>query len=52
MLTITSGHPSSEYNLKRKLKAKLSPSNQIFEQPEEELMDFMEQKHHELKHIE
>ena len=40
VLPITSEHPSSEYNPERKLQENLSLSNQIFEQPEEELIEF------------
>ena len=32
VLNITSEHPSSEYNLERKLQDKIFPYNQIFEQ--------------------
>ena len=34
ILTITSGHPSSEYNFERKSQDNISPYNQSFEQPE------------------
>ena len=40
VLTITSEHPSSKDNFERKFQSKLSPSNQFFEQPEEELIEF------------
>ena len=40
LITITSEHPSYEDNFERKLQSKLSPSNQIFKQPEEELIKF------------
>ena len=40
MLTLTSEHPYSEDNFERKFQAKLSPYNQIFEHPEEELIGF------------
>ena len=33
VLTITSEHPSSEYNFERKPQDKISTSNQSFEQP-------------------
>ena len=35
VLTITSEHPSSEYNFEVKFQDKISPFNQSFEQPEE-----------------
>ena len=37
---IQNEHPSSEYNFKRKSQDKISPSNQGFEQPEDELIEF------------
>ena len=37
VLNITSEHLSSEYNFEKKFQDKISPSNQRFEQPEEEL---------------
>ena len=40
VLNLTSEHPYSEYNLERKFQSKLYPYNNIFEQPEEELIDF------------
>ena len=40
MLDITSEPPSSEDNLERKFQYNIPPSNQIFEQTEEELIDF------------
>ena len=40
MLIITSEHPSSEDNFERKFQSNISTSNQIFEQPEEELIGF------------
>ena len=47
VFNITSEHRSSEDNLESKLQSNLSPSNQNFEQPEEELIDFMEKRHQE-----
>ena len=41
MVTITSDTLSSEYCFETKLKAKFDKSDKIFEQPEEELMDFI-----------
>ena len=35
VLTITSEHPSYEYNFERKFHDKISPSNQGLEKPEE-----------------
>ena len=35
VLTITSEHPSSEYQFESKFKANIFPSNQVFEKPEE-----------------
>ena len=40
MLTIKSEHPSSEDQFERKSQNKISPSNKIFEQPEEEFIEF------------
>ena len=40
VLTITYDHPYSEYNFDRKFQDKISPSNQGFETPEEELIEF------------
>ena len=40
LLNITSEHPYSEDNFESKFQAKLSSSNQFFEQPAEELVDF------------
>ena len=45
VLTFTSEHPSSEDNFESKFQTNLSPTNQIYEQPEEKLMNFMEQQH-------
>ena len=52
VLNITSETPSSEDFLETKLQDKFNKSDQNFEQPEEELIDFMEQQHQELKQIE
>ena len=40
VLTINYEHPSTEYNFERKSQDKISPSNQSFEKPEEELIYF------------
>ena len=40
VLTLTSEHLSSEDSFDRKFKAKFYPYNQIFEQPEEYLIEF------------
>ena len=45
VLTLTSKTSSSEDCFETKLQSKFDKSDQIFEQPEEELMDFMEQYH-------
>ena len=45
MVTITSETLSSEDCFETKLQAKFDRSYQIFEQAEEELMDFIEQQH-------
>ena len=42
VLTITSEHPSSEYNFESKSQANISPSDKSFENPEEELIEFKE----------
>ena len=39
MINLTFETSSAEYSFKRKFQAKLSPYKQIFEQPEEELID-------------
>ena len=44
-LTITSETSSSEYRFETKLQAKIDKYYQMFEQPEEELMYFIEQQH-------
>ena len=40
MLTSTYEPTSSEDNFERKLQARIYPSNQFLEQPEEELIEF------------
>ena len=45
VLTLTSETSSSEYCFETKLQAKFDKSDQNFEQPEEYLMDFLEQQH-------
>ena len=40
VLAITSEHTSSEYNFEGEFKGNISPYNQSFEQPEEELIYF------------
>ena len=45
VITITSDNPYSEDNFERKLKAKLPPSNKLFSQPEEELLEFRGKQH-------
>ena len=40
VLNITSEHPSSEDHFERKSQAKISPSDQIFEKQEEQLIYF------------
>ena len=42
VLTITSEHPSSEDNFESKSRANISPFDQIYYQPEEELIEFKE----------
>ena len=44
VLTLTSEHPSSEDKFESKFQDNLSPSNQNFEQPEEELIEFKGKK--------
>ena len=51
-LTITTKTSSSEDCFETKLQAKFDKSDQMFEEPEEELMYFIEQQHQESKHIE
>ena len=45
MVTLTSETLSFEYCFETKLQAKFDKYDQIFEQPEEELMNFIEQQH-------
>ena len=52
MLTLTYETSPSYDCFETKLQAKFDNSDQIFEQPEEEFMDFMEQQHQEPKQIE
>ena len=52
MITIASESSSSEDWFETKIQAKFDKYDQMFEQPEEQLMDFMEQQHQELKHNE
>ena len=52
MLTLNSETYSSEDTFETKLQAKYNKSDKIFEQSEEELMDFIEQNHQESKQIE
>ena len=52
ILTFTSETSLSEAFFETKLQAKSDKTDQIFEQPEEELMDFIEQHHQESKQIE
>ena len=52
MLNLTSEPSSSEDCFETKLQANLDKSNQIFKQPEEYLVNFMEQQHQESKNIE
>ena len=52
MLTLTSETLSYEDSFETKLQAKLDKYDNIYEQQEEELMDFMEQYHQESKQIE
>ena len=49
LLTLNVGTSSFEDFLETKLQAKFDKSDQIFEQPEEELMDFMEQQNQQPK---
>ena len=49
VLTINSGHPSSEDNFERNFQDKISPSEQILEKPEEELIKFKEENHDEFR---
>ena len=51
MLTITSEHPSYSDHFERKFQDKISPSDQSFEEHEEELMEFKEEQHDELKKL-
>ena len=44
VLTITSEHPPSEDCLETNIQSKFDKSDQNFEQPEEELMNFIEQQ--------
>ena len=52
MVTITSETLSSEDWFETKLQAKFNKSDQSFEQPEEELMDFIEQQNQESEQTE
>ena len=45
VLTITSEHPYSEDKFERKFQDMISPYNQSFEQPEEELIEFNGKQH-------
>ena len=45
MVTLNYETLSYEYFFETKLQAKFDEYDQIFEQPEEEWMDFMEQQH-------
>ena len=49
MPTLNYEPSSSENCFETKIQAKFDKSDQIFEQPEEELIDFMEQQHWESK---
>ena len=51
MFTVTSETLSSEDCLETKIQARFDKSDQILEHTEEELMDFMEQKHQESIYI-
>ena len=52
MLTLNSETSYNEDCLETKIKSKFDQSGQKFEQPEEELMDFIEQQDQESKQIE
>ena len=52
MVTITSEALSSEELFETKLEAKFDKYDKSFEQPEEELIDFIEQQHRESEQIE
>ena len=52
MVTITPDTISSEDCFETKLQSKFGRSDQIFEQPEEKLMDSMEQQNQESEQIE
>ena len=52
MVTLTSETLSSEDLFETKLQARFDKSNQNFKQPEEVLMDFIEQQHQESEKIE
>ena len=43
-LSLISEHPTSEDCFESKFQSKISPSNKIFKQPEEELIEFKERK--------
>ena len=49
VLNISYEHPSSAYHFERKYQAKISPSDQSFENEEEELMEFKEYHNDELR---
>ena len=51
VITINSEHPSSEYHFERKFQANISPSDQTFEKKEEELIEFKEEYHDELRNF-
>ena len=51
MLTLTYENLSCEDCFDNKLGAKFDKSDQIFDQPEEELMDFIEQQHQSSENI-
>ena len=52
MLTPTSETSSSEDFFDTKIQSKFDKIDQIFKQPEEDFMDFMEWQYQESKHIE
>ena len=51
MLTITSEHPYPEDKFESNFQAKISLSNQFFEQPAEELVDFKVEQQMEPKQL-
>ena len=52
MRTLTSETASSEYHSETKIQGKCDISDENFERPEKDLVDFMEQQHQESKNIE